>query len=69
MERIVNRRRFVSLLQTINKHLAATGMSPTQFGREALHDGRFVSDLRNGREPRPITVRRVHDYIAKRVAA
>lgn len=38
-------------------------MPPTRFGREALGDSRFVFDLREGREPRSSTVRRVLNYL------
>jgi 2,4-dienoyl-CoA reductase-like NADH-dependent reductase (Old Yellow Enzyme family) len=51
------------LLQTIEDHLKARRMTPTRFGREAVGDPMFVSNLRDGREPRPRTVARVLDYI------
>jgi hypothetical protein len=35
----------------IEQFLRETGMPPTVFGRRALHDPRFVFDLRMGREP------------------
>lgn len=35
----------------IEQFLRETGMPPTVFGRCALHDPRFVFDLRMGREP------------------
>jgi hypothetical protein len=53
------------LLSRINHHLRATGMPETKFGRLAVHDPRFVSDLRNGRQPREATVARVERYIAQ----
>ena len=41
----------------IEKHLRATGLPPTRFGREAVGDPRIVGDLRNGREPGPAIAR------------
>lgn len=52
------------LLVEIERFLRASGMSETLFGRKALRDPRFVSDLRKGREPRPRTVERARGYIA-----
>lgn len=53
------------LLRRITRHLRETGMPETKFGRLAVHDPRFVSDLRNGRQPRAETVARVERYIAQ----
>ena len=52
------------LLQRVEKTLRTTGMAPTRFGRESLGDPKFVFDLRNGRDPRPGTTRRILRYIA-----
>ncbi|MDN3644935.1 hypothetical protein QWY75_01800 [Pontixanthobacter aestiaquae] len=52
------------LIRTIEKFLRQTGMPATKFGRLATHDPRFVLDLRNGREPRSNTERRVESFIA-----
>ena len=54
------------LLRTIERFLRATGMPATKFGREAMGDPRFVLDLRNGRDPRQVTVDRVNAYLAGR---
>jgi hypothetical protein len=51
------------LLRRIERHLRASGMPPTRFGREALQDPRFVFDLRRGRELRPETVDRVASFL------
>lgn len=51
------------LLQRIEKHLKSRRMPPTRFGRAAVGDPRFVFDLREGREPRSATIRRVTDYL------
>ena len=54
------------LLTKIERHLRATGVSPTRFGRDATRDPRFVLDLRNGREPRERTAARVLAFIDAR---
>lgn len=53
------------LLQRIEDHMKARRMTPTRFGREALGDPMFVSNLRDGREPRQRTVARVLHYIER----
>lgn len=53
----------MQLLQRIERYLKRSGTPPTRFGREAVHDPRFVFDLRNGREPRPATAHRVAAYL------
>ena len=52
------------LIRTIEKFLRQTGMPATKFGRLATQDPRFVLDLRNGREPRRNTQKRVENFIA-----
>ena len=59
----------MELLCRINHYLALSGLPETKFGRLAVHDPRFVSDLRNGREPRARTVARVEHFIAADAAA
>ncbi len=56
------------LLRRIEKYLKRSGTPATRFGREAVHDPRFVLDLRKGREPRQGTARRVQDFIDRREA-
>ena len=51
------------LLHRVEEHLRITRTPPTRFGREALGDPRFVFDLREGREPRSLTVARVLAYM------
>jgi len=53
------------LLTLIERHLRNSGTAPTRFGRDAVHDPRFVLDLRAGRVPRPDTAERVSAYIAQ----
>ena len=51
------------LIRSIEKFLRRTGMPPTNFGRLAVRDPRFVIDLRNGRQPRPATEKRVEHFM------
>ncbi len=53
------------LLSLIERHLRRSGMPPTRFGRESVHDPRFVFDLRNGRQPGPKLSAKVAAYIEK----
>jgi hypothetical protein len=53
------------LLERIECYLRATKMAESRFGREAVGDPKFVAGLRDGRSPRPGTVRRVTAYIEK----
>jgi len=52
------------LIRKIEKFLRETDMPWTRFGRLAVHDPRFVGDLRNGRTPRSATARRVEQFMA-----
>lgn len=54
----------VELHRAIEKHLRATGMAPSRFGRDAVNDPRLVFDLRNGRSLRPKVANRVAAYLA-----
>ena len=58
-----NKEYIVHLLREVEKFLRQNETAPTRFGREAVGDPRFVFDLRNGRDPRPQTVRRVLAYL------
>lgn len=51
------------LLIRVERYLKASRTPPTRFGRDALGDPCFVFELRDGREPRPATVRRVLTYL------
>jgi hypothetical protein len=51
------------LLRRVELYLRRSGTPATRFGREAMHDPRFVFDLRKGREPRTATARRVAAYL------
>lgn len=51
------------LIRSIEKFLRAHEMPPTNFGRLAVRDPRFVSDLRNGRQPGPAVSERVEHFM------
>ena len=51
------------LLRKVEKFLRLSDIPPTRFGRDVMGDPRFVFDLRNGREPRPETIRRVLAFL------
>lgn len=51
------------LIRRIERFLRETGMPWTKFGRLAVHDPRFVEDLRNGRTPRERTAKRVEHFM------
>ena len=53
------------LLTKIENFKAATGMSDTAIGLQAVNDGKFVSELRTGRRCWPETAQRVVDFIDK----
>ena len=53
----------VHLLRDVEKYLKASNVAAARFGREAMGDLRFVFDLRNGREPRASTERKVRSYL------
>jgi hypothetical protein len=59
----------MNLLFEIDKFLRRSNMPPTRFGRLAVRDPRLVGDLRNGREPRAETVRKVRAFIATQQVA
>ena len=53
----------MQLLREIERHLCASKMKPTRFGRDAVRDPRFVFDLRRGREPRQKTIAKVRSFL------
>ena len=53
----------LTLLQRIEAYLKLSGMRPATFGRQAVRDGLFVTELRRGRTPRPRTEARVHAFL------
>ncbi|MEX0342001.1 MAG: hypothetical protein AB3N06_05400 [Erythrobacter sp.] len=52
------------LIRSIEKFLRQHEMAATKFGRLAVHDPRFVLNLRLGREPRAPTEQRIRGFIA-----
>ena len=54
---------------TIEKFIASSGMTPTQFGKEYAGDPLFVFQLRDGREPRTATRERILSAIPSREEA
>lgn len=58
----------MSLLQEIDAFLERKDMSPSAFGKAALNDPPFVSQLREGRRVWPETEERVRSFMAKHAA-
>jgi hypothetical protein len=52
-----------AFIREIDAFLEQSGMSATAFGRAAVKDPNFVSDLRGGRLPNLGLVGRVQDFI------
>ena len=50
----------------IEQYLRRTKTAPTRFGRDVLDDPRLVFDLRNGRELREKTAKRVLAWLDRR---
>lgn len=59
----LNQQEDCMLITRIERFLRETGMPCTKFGRLAARDPRFVQDLRNGREPRWQTERRIERFM------
>ncbi|HEX9932700.1 MAG TPA: hypothetical protein VGB08_07640 [Allosphingosinicella sp.] len=53
----------MDLLQRIERHLEKSGAKATSFSRAAVNDPGFLRQLRNGREPRPETIKRVEAFL------
>lgn len=45
--------------EAVERFISAEGMTPTQFGKAYASDPKFVFQLREGREPRSDTRRRI----------
>ena len=54
------------LLDLIDAYLRQTKTAPTRFGRDVVGDPNFVLNLRDGRQPRKRTVKRVMRFIEAR---
>jgi hypothetical protein len=48
--------------------LAATGITPSGFGRRALGDPNFVAELKQGRSPNLRTIARARAFMARETA-
>jgi hypothetical protein len=51
------------LLREVERFLRIREIPAARFGRDVMHDPRFVFDLRKGREPRLETVTLVRAYL------
>ena len=51
------------LRRRIELYMRRHQMTPTRFGREAINDPRLVADMRNGRELREKTEKRLHAWL------
>ncbi len=49
----------------VEGYLSDTGMDPTNFGKAAMNDPKFVFDLRNGRSPSARTIDKVRGWIVR----
>ncbi len=53
----------MGLLMRIERYLRRSGMPGTRFGKLVANDPRLVTDLRNGREPRPAMASRIATFL------
>lgn len=53
------------ILSEIETFLTARGMSPSMFGRKAIHDPNLVFRMREGRELLPSTQRKIRDFMLR----
>ncbi len=58
-----------AVLTEIEDFLAATGMAPTTFGKDAVNDGHFVARLRGGSNITIGTIDRARSFMEGRRAA
>ena len=56
------------ILERIDRYLRATRSTPSRLGREAVGDPNFVTNLRDGRQPRQSTLERVIAFIDREEA-
>lgn len=54
-----------TLLAEIEAFLTRTGMSPTRFGIEAIGDRALLQRLREGRDPKTVTVDKLRAYMRR----
>lgn len=53
------------ILDRIDRYLRLTKTTPSRLGRDAVGDPNFVTNLRDGRKPRPATLERVIDFLER----
>ena len=53
-----------ALLGEIDAHIAQTGLTPTEFGIQAVKDPNFYRHIKAGRIPRLPTIDRVRAFMA-----
>ncbi|MEG3179374.1 hypothetical protein [Sphingomonas sp. LT1P40] len=53
----------MAILNRVERYLRKHGLPQTKFGRLAVNDPRLVGDLRNGRELRTGTLKRVEAFL------
>ncbi|HYG47505.1 MAG TPA: hypothetical protein VD846_06125 [Allosphingosinicella sp.] len=56
------------ILDRIDRYLRLTKSTPSRLGRDAVGDPNFVSNLRDGRQPRQSTLDRVIAFIEREEA-
>jgi hypothetical protein len=56
------------ILDRIDNYLRATRSTPSRLGRDAVGDPNFVTNLRDGRQPRPSTLERLIAFIEREEA-
>ena len=51
------------LMRRIQLFMKRSDMAPTRFGREAVGDPRLIADMKNGRELRDKTIKRIQAWL------
>ncbi|HMJ93143.1 MAG TPA: hypothetical protein VK472_03485 [Allosphingosinicella sp.] len=51
------------LQRRVERFLKSSRVPPTRFGRDSVRDPRLVFDMRQGRQLRPATARRLNAYL------
>ena len=54
------------LQRRVERFIKSNRIPPTRFGRDAVRDPRLIFDMRQGRQLRPATVRRLSAYLDER---
>ncbi len=56
------------ILERIDHYLRATRSTPSRLGRDAMGDPNFVTNLRDGRQPRQSTLERLIAFLEREEA-